>query len=168
MCQEPWKVPRIQCCGSSAIQNQVCRLVSDHLVETLGQLLYITTCPLLPLTFSLTSWTCKEFLWFWIGHKAQWMLLLRTHHVFVKTAFCPVPHPLTNSLWGADCYLPCVTEEETEAQRGEAYCPRSQGLKELLDKAPLYKLLHGGYPGLSQVEKLFGTPASVCSVVQGV
>lgn len=92
MCQEPWKAPRIQCCGSSAIQNQICRLVSDHLVGTLGQLLSITTCPLLPLTFSLTSWTCKEFLLFWTGQKAQWMLLMRTHRVLVKTASCPVPH----------------------------------------------------------------------------
>lgn len=72
--------------------------------------------------------------------------------------------PLTNSLWGKYCCLPRVTEEETEAQRGEANCPRSQSLKQLMDGAPLYKLLQVGYPDLSKVEKFFKISENIPTV----
>lgn len=83
--------------------------------------------------------------------------------VFAKTTFCLLL-PLF-ILWGRFCYLLWVTEEETDAQRGETGCSRLQSLRELLDEAPLYKLSHVGYPSLFQIEKLFKIPKSNPTVV---
>lgn len=43
-----------------------------------------------------------------------------------------------------------------------------QNLQQLLDEAPLYKLLYVSYLGLFKVEKLFKTPKKIPIVVQAI
>lgn len=167
----------MQCWANSPISNQICRMVSDCLGGDLwDRSLGWTICPCRPLTFSFSPFLnmcgihcASPYLYScYFGWKKKKtprnsLSIYWECKVFAKTAFCLLL-PLF-ILWGRFCYLLWVTEEETDAQRGETGCSRLQSLQELLDEAPLYKLSHVGYPSLFQIEKLFKIPKSNPTVV---